>query len=593
MSVENQISGIYKEIHALSERVAKLEASRETGAAPTTFPSSTSTPPAAQPSLKNNVYKDPENPFHDHDDHPFRDSPNPHDHNPSADTSHILAIIGSICFIFASAFLIKLAIDSGWLTPIRQVGFSGLIGFALIAVGFLNIKKDSAYFSQLPAAGVVVLYMTVFGGALYHGIFDEMTAMYLAVGVSAIAIGLQIQLKQDIFVFIAITGTYAIPGILGIQSGPGVDRALFFLLWNVVFITLSILQRQRIFMLLAAYFAIGIFVANHPATFSKTDLAANLQAALNCFLQLALFAAGTSLFSLKNRMPLTQMESWACFPILLFVYGIEYTYIHRVYPEAVNWIALGVGAGLFLLFEFTKRSAKNLVFVSGPVFHAFLAIVIFHSFYLNILPDQWRPWFGLMTFGGLAAISFRPSFQKEEYRFSLLILLAVVAIEYLTVATATGQKPEGGWVLQNLLYASALGSGYILTRSKTPGPHASQASKLMLTLANVQATIFLTRSIHLLSLRLEFRSMASFAISASWTMFAIALLMISLRRKDATLAYSSLAVLAISVVKVFLLDMSGVGTIARILSLLTLGAAMYLGGYLFRYVKAWEESPTS
>ena len=77
----------------------------------------------------------------------------------------LLGVVGTICFIFAAVYLIRLALDSGWLTPVRQVSLAGVLGLGLIALGFVFKEKDHEYFSYLPAAGVVVLYcLTSFVG---------------------------------------------------------------------------------------------------------------------------------------------------------------------------------------------------------------------------------------------------------------------------------------------------------------------------------------------------------------------------------------------------------------------------------------------
>src|SRR3990172_5842303 len=47
----------------------------------------------------------------------------------------LLGWAGVTAMVLAAAYLISLAIDSGWLTPIRQIGLAVLSGLGLIAAG--------------------------------------------------------------------------------------------------------------------------------------------------------------------------------------------------------------------------------------------------------------------------------------------------------------------------------------------------------------------------------------------------------------------------------------------------------------------------
>jgi uncharacterized membrane protein len=56
--------------------------------------------------------------------------PEPQDH-PALVTS-ILGWGGAVAFALAASYLIRLAIDTGWLTPVRQVAFAAIAGLVLV-----------------------------------------------------------------------------------------------------------------------------------------------------------------------------------------------------------------------------------------------------------------------------------------------------------------------------------------------------------------------------------------------------------------------------------------------------------------------------
>jgi uncharacterized membrane protein len=81
--------------------------------------------------------------------------------------TQILGWSGAAALVLAAVYFIRLAVDAGWLTPARQVGVAALCGVGLIWIGFALRKADRRYASLLPAAGTVILFITVFGAHLF------------------------------------------------------------------------------------------------------------------------------------------------------------------------------------------------------------------------------------------------------------------------------------------------------------------------------------------------------------------------------------------------------------------------------------------
>lgn len=82
--------------------------------------------------------------------------------------TQILGWTGATALVLAVAYLIRLALDAGWLTPERQLGLAVLSGFALIGAGLKLRAADRQYASLLPAGGLVVLFLSIYGAHLYY-----------------------------------------------------------------------------------------------------------------------------------------------------------------------------------------------------------------------------------------------------------------------------------------------------------------------------------------------------------------------------------------------------------------------------------------
>src|SRR5215471_10324023 len=77
--------------------------------------------------------------------HPSLPAPRRGDESRPALATSILGWGGALALVLAAAYLIRLAIDTGWLTPLRQVGLAAIAGLALIGAGFALRATSRAY----------------------------------------------------------------------------------------------------------------------------------------------------------------------------------------------------------------------------------------------------------------------------------------------------------------------------------------------------------------------------------------------------------------------------------------------------------------
>ena len=80
--------------------------------------------------------------------------------------TNILGWGGMTAIVWAAAYMVRLAIDSGWLTPTLQVFSVILIAVCLIGAGLRLRESNHEYAGLLPAAGIVILFLSVYGAHL-------------------------------------------------------------------------------------------------------------------------------------------------------------------------------------------------------------------------------------------------------------------------------------------------------------------------------------------------------------------------------------------------------------------------------------------
>lgn len=103
----------------------------------------------------------------------------------------ILGWSGASALVLAAVYLIRLAIDSGWLTPERQVGLAVLGGLILIGAGLALRHVNRHYAALLPAGGIVTLFLSIYGAHAYYGLVSPQAAATCIVMVCALSLWLE------------------------------------------------------------------------------------------------------------------------------------------------------------------------------------------------------------------------------------------------------------------------------------------------------------------------------------------------------------------------------------------------------------------
>jgi uncharacterized membrane protein len=501
--------------------------------------------------------------------------------------SWLLGVVAVICFVLAASFLVKLAIDSGWLTPARQLAMAAIFGGTLIATGVVFAERDIAYLSLLPGTGVVVLYMCAYGGHLYYPLYDGKTAAGLATVVSIVSLVLYRGFAQEYYAMVAIAGTYLTPLLVPVLRGDRFDLMLYYVIWDAAYVVLSLLLGSRFVLLMAAYLSIATFAAVNPATGVVAGTADPGAIALFQALQFAIFLAGIVLYSTSRKAALTAGQAWAYFPLLLFFYLLEYALVNQVSPDTAPWLAIGFGLAIYAAYAVSVAFLGNVDLESREVVLAFLAIVFVHAVYFELVPGRATPWFALALFVATPALNalIKP---RTSSPFLFLAVVVVVAINYVKVLVGFGEGfTSGEWILLNLMFAGAALWTYLAATARGLD---SASWSLVLVLGDIQAMTGLYRIASEVTGPGWSPTSSRFVVSAFWGMLALGILVWGGATRDKLLARSSLFVFGVATAKVLLFDVATAGPVVRILCLVTLGVALYVGGYLFRRIDRWGDS---
>ncbi|MGH8661213.1 MAG: DUF2339 domain-containing protein [Burkholderiales bacterium] len=491
--------------------------------------------------------------------------PEPED-RPSLVTS-ILGWGGAVALVLAAAYLIRLAVESGWLTPVRQVALAAIAGLAMVAAGFVLRNVNRQYAGLLPAGGVAILFLSIYGAHLFYGFFEAAPATVAVILVCLLSMGLCRVFESDLYALFAVAGSYSAP--LLISGAPSIiDLVIYFSAWGVVFSVFSIWHGRRLIYLLALYLALIVF------DFIFRNKAPDAWAAALAFqtVQFAIFGTATVVFSIRNDAPLDKAAAWGHLPPLLIFYFLQYALLDRHLPQLAPWIAVGSGV-VVAGFYGTARAVLQRPLPGGEfLLWAYVALVLFHAGYVESVPHAWAPWVAFVIMPVAAAVTLRHGSGIQASWPVWAAVIAIFAVNYLRVVFDADLRAVPGRSWLAVAYAAQLYLGYYFLRDREP---VKGVATLVLLAGHVCA---MAAALHLLD--------EGIVESTAWGVIALACLGLSLWQHDRALAQSSLLVFGAAAVKVLLYDLGGASPLTRIVSLVVLGVTFYLGGLLYQRLVA-------
>jgi len=486
----------------------------------------------------------------------------------------ILGWSGVAALVLAAAYLVRLAIDYGWLTPIRQVALALLGGVALIGLGVAFRHHERRYLALLPAGGIVILFITAYGAHHYHHLVGPWPTAAAVTVICLLALGLREIIDNELYTIFPVVGSYTIPVLLPGLRPWGPDLYIHFVAWGVLFSWYAIRTKRRRIYLLAAYLAFIVF----DFVWRSRSLPWWEQEAIFLFVQFLIFTTATIVFSIRHRAPLGTNGAIAHLPVLLIFYFLEYSVLYRHIPNWAPWIAFGSAGLIWAAYAIARSRLGEELTAGRNVVTIYAAVVLLHAGYIDLLPDEWRGWATLaaVIIGGVGLWKL-PETARALWPFGIAILIGLAHNE-LRVLSGEELKSVPAWQVMLVLYAALAYAGYSLNRIAPPTVRGAAGLILALGHANTMAA-----AIHLFDSRL--------VVSLVWGILAVTSLVIAIVVSDRTLGRSALVIYAASGMKVLLFDLSGAAPLVRIGCLVVLGITLYAGGLLYKRIQAGEPPP--
>lgn len=509
--------------------------------------------------------------------------------------SQIFNRIGIIALLIGMAWFLKFAIDNQWIGPLTRVLIGIFAGVGIIAWSERFRRQGYSAFSySMKALGTGILYLSLWAAyAVFHLVPGPaaLLAMVLVTGVNAVLCWRQ---NSEVLAFYAAIGGFITPVLLSNGQNHALALFSYLLLLDIAAVALIALRPWSRLLLAAfagtSFYAVGWYVSYYS----------DRQFALAAFFLVAfflLFAIAPQL--LRNLRLATQTKHLTVQDNVVLIVlpmlnaALAFFEFYALLSEpgrtyARPWIALPLAAFYLVMLRVSRLRQLSGGPMALPAVYLAISVVFFtaaiplelHGRYIAI---------GWLLEGALLLWMARQQAQRE-LRLLATAVLALAFIGVNVIHLGNGQP-----VLFNARFATYLVAIAVFAFAAWTAAHAPGEWRLIAIGAGTAVTV-LVMVVVCLEIHSYWASQPSiqrgdlyiseqFTYSAWAMLFGAALLGAGFWKKSAFLRWQALALLALSIAKVFLVDTRQLSQGYRILSFLVLGVLLLTVS--FAYQRDW------
>jgi uncharacterized membrane protein len=503
--------------------------------------------------------------------------------------------IGIVAMLIGVSYFLKYAFDNNWVGPAGRIAIGLLVGIGLVLWSERFRSRGYAAFSySLKAVGIGTLYLSLWGAFQIYHLIPAAAAFVAMATVTASTIALALSQDAELLASFALVGGFSSPVLL--STGQNHEAVLFsyVALLDLAILATAIFKPWR--RLLWGSFAgtIVLYLGWYSEYYSLDQRAltvafAALFAAIFAVIPLAARSTASTRFSTHSTtLTLLPLFNAAAFFLALYVMFEQEKATLTWYALALAAVYLGLGSIIKNRASIEDAAFINLLHVAIAV--AFITIAI--PLKLNA---QWITIGWLVESGMLLWLSTKARADFLRYFAVFALMLGIARLLFF-------DRIRAETLVFNMRFATYVVAVAILGGIAVLGKrHASQAEAIFLEAALVgvnllslialtlEASDYFDRQMisngRLVSSYAQVNLARDFSYSAIWLVYGAVLMAIGFQKRSAFVRWQSLILIAFTICKVFLYDVSQLGGSFRILSFIALGAVLL--GISFIYQRDW------
>jgi len=515
--------------------------------------------------------------------------------------SHWLNRIGIAAMLVGVSYFLKFAWDSKWVGPPGLVTIGLIAGITIVFWSERFRSKGYQVFSySLKAVGIGTLYLSLWAAFHLYALIPSGVAFVMMLVVTASAAAMAVAQDAQILAVFALIGGFSTPLLLSTGQNREVALFSYVAILDIATLVLVTFKPWRRLLVMSYAGTMLLYVGWYDDFYNRSQLGLTLGFATIFF---AIFAIAP----LVTLQPENESAFFASIPAILAlinagVYFFQaYVMVEEVDKTYMAWFALALAAIYIFLSRLVHArnlstdAAEILYFLHLAVAIVFITIAIPIRLEAHWITMGWFVeagvllWIGnriksdflsLFALGALVLGVFRllafDNFHTTQLLFNMRMATYVVAIVVLG-AVAWYAKQRDDEAARNVAAVAliALNVLALIALSREVTDYFARQMSLLPRQVPGQWNAFYT-NMHRVEIERDF------TYSALWMAYGAMLMVIGFLRRSPFVRWQALILIAVTICKVFVYDVSELDKQYRILSFIVLGVMLLAISFVYQ-----------
>jgi uncharacterized membrane protein len=515
--------------------------------------------------------------------------------------SHWLNRVGIAAVLIGVSFFLDYAFENNWIGPSARVVIGLFAGIAVVLWSERFRKRGYDIFSySLKAVGIGVLYLSLWASfQVYHLLPSNMVFAAMII-VTASTCALAVAQDAEVVAVFAIAGGFATPALLSTGENHEIVLFSYLAVLDLALLVLTAIKPWRRISVLGFIGTLVYYISWYNSFYDRAQLTPTLIFATLFF---AIFAVAPLLLCRQSDDRIVPLGLGFGNGIAYFLQG--YVMLIAVSSNQTAWFALLL-ATVYLLLVRVKLDTRDVAAANSlRLMHLALAIGLI-TVAIPIRLDRHAITIGwLVESAALLWVAGRlKSDLLNAFALGALVLgvgKLLLVDDFVPVTLLFNNRMAVYAIaIAALAYAAYRNASHQNETRRTVGAAAIVALNVVaLRALSLEISDYYARQMeagNYLSPRalLQKRSLLiarDFTYSALWMAYGALLMMIGFWRNSAFVRWQALALIALTIVKVFVYDTSQLDHIYRIVSFIALGVLLLV--ISFAYQRNWLKLPST
>ncbi|MBD3307628.1 DUF2339 domain-containing protein [candidate division KSB3 bacterium] len=499
-----------------------------------------------------------------------------------------LLIAGVVVTVLGVGWFLKYSFDQNWIGPAGRVALAYLGGIVFLIGGESFRRKTFEVFGlYLIGGGIAILYFATFAAFQIYHLVPQGLAFLVMVLVTTLAGGCSLIYDTKWLAVLGLIGGFLTPVILSTGQDNQVVLMTYMTILNAGILTIAFFKQWRLLNYLGFFLTWLLFSGWFFSHYAEEKFWLTLLFLNIFFLTYALVPFAYHLVQ-GHRKRLSSIRILV--PNSFFALGYSFALIeHHFRMEYVSIVTVGYAAIFLWMAQFLYRHNRQQI---GALVMLLAKAMLFLVITIPILfSDHWITFFWAIQGVVLlwSALRLRNAWLYGSFVVLMLLTLCKLFVfDYPHVFRLDFEAFffRNGYAylwferyLASLTILVALGlAAFLVTRAKV----FFKGRDVPVLWGLFVLYLFVALNIEVSGFFYDYSTQARFAaISVLWTLFSLVLMIVGFSLNLSILRKCAMGLFAVTMLKVFLLDMANVSTPYRVISFLVLGLMLIGASYLY------------